>query len=157
MAIQMRRGNDANFDPNKLLAGEFAYVLDKGELYYCYSPGNVKKLMTYNDMQSILDASPEAYAALKQLIEDLESDPSEITNILCNIASLQSGKINTADIVNIHTNSTNKVPSAALVSGLLEQINEQYEELTMLRTKMILSGIAYPSTTYANQIFFKKL
>ena len=44
MAIKTRRGNYLDFDPNKLVAGELAMILNHGtptgELYFCFSPGN---------------------------------------------------------------------------------------------------------------------
>jgi hypothetical protein len=64
MAIQNRRGNKIDFDPNKMLPGEFGYVLNDTpypSLYYCYSPGNVKRLMTSDDVQTILNSSKSAY------------------------------------------------------------------------------------------------
>ena len=33
MAIQMRRGDMANYDENKMLPGEFGVALDEEELY----------------------------------------------------------------------------------------------------------------------------
>lgn len=93
MAIQNRRGLMADFDPNKLLPGEFAFPLDTGEVFYCVAPGNVKRVATKEELQEILTSSPEAYTALQQLLSDLELNPSELTNILNNIASLQSGKL----------------------------------------------------------------
>lgn len=96
MAIQNRRGLMADFDPNKLLPGEFAFPIDTGEVYYCVAPGNVKRVATKEELQEILTSSPEAYTALKQLLSDLEDDPSELTNILTNISNLQSGKLDKA-------------------------------------------------------------
>lgn len=51
MAIQVRRGLKADFDPNKLLPGEFAAPLDTKELYLAYGAGDVKRMGTYEDMQ----------------------------------------------------------------------------------------------------------
>lgn len=88
MAIRSRRGNKSEFDKNKLLPGEHALVLDEGELWFCYGAGQSKKLQTAEDLQALLDASPDAYTALQQLIADLESNPNELTNILNDITSL---------------------------------------------------------------------
>ena len=93
MAIRIRRGNQIDFDKNKLVAGELGLVLDAGEVYFCYSPGNTRKLQTAEDLQSLLNASPEAYQALQQLLSDLTADPNELVNILSNISALQSGKL----------------------------------------------------------------
>ena len=90
MAIRIRRGNQVDFEKNKLVQGELAIVLDKGELYFCYSPGNTKKLMTAEDLQDLLNASPEAYQALMQLIDNLEDNPSGVTDILNALADLKA-------------------------------------------------------------------
>lgn len=115
MAIRVRRGNQADFDSNKLVAGELGLVLDRGEVYFCYSPGNTKKLMTAEDLQNLLSASPEAYIALQQLIADLTTDPNELANILSNISDLQSGKLDKAEKgVSLATLIDGKVPSEQL-------------------------------------------
>ena len=139
MAIRVRRGNQADFDGNKLVAGELGLVLDKGEVYFCYSPGNAKKLMTAEDLQNLLNASPEAYQALQQLVSDLTADPNELSNILSNISDLQSGKIDIAEKgVTLATLVNGKVPSEQLP-----------------RIDIVTLGTEYPSETSANQIFYK--
>lgn len=57
MAIQMRRGVYADFDPSKLVEGEIAFVLggdeashDGKSVYVCFGNGNVKRFSTYDDM-----------------------------------------------------------------------------------------------------------
>lgn len=57
MAIQVRRGNYADFDPDKMLPGEWACVLandpqvsDGKSVFICFSAGNVKRMATYEDM-----------------------------------------------------------------------------------------------------------
>ena len=39
MAIQMRRGNRVDFDPNKMMPGEWAIALDTETIWMCYAPG----------------------------------------------------------------------------------------------------------------------
>lgn len=109
MAIRLRRGNNADFDKNKLVAGELGLVLDAGKLYFCYSAGNTKQLTTAEDVQALLDASPEAYSALLQCITDLENNPSELTNILNNILTLQ-GSI--GDLTQLETTSNTDLVGA---------------------------------------------
>lgn len=64
MAIQNRRGAYENFDPAKLLSGEWATVLsgdpnarDGRATYQCFEPGVVKRMATYEDMQENVDHS----------------------------------------------------------------------------------------------------
>jgi hypothetical protein len=95
MAIIVRKGTVDKFDKNKLLPGELAVVINggtygNGAMYFCASAGNVKEIATREDLQSVLDASETSYAALQQLIADLENNPSELTNILANISNLSA-------------------------------------------------------------------
>lgn len=90
MAIRIRRGNLIDFDKDKLVQGELAIVLDAGELHFCYGAGNTKRLATKEDLQEVLDTSPEAYQALMQLIDDLEDNPSGVTDILNALADLKA-------------------------------------------------------------------
>lgn len=59
MAIQNRRGVYKDFDPSKLLPGEWAVVTsgdtksnDGSSVYVCMKTGNVKRMSTYEDMMS---------------------------------------------------------------------------------------------------------
>ncbi len=52
MAIQMRRGDMANYDENKMLPGEFGVALDEEELYITWGTGNSEKVLTEKDMES---------------------------------------------------------------------------------------------------------
>ena len=64
MATQMRRGQQIDFNPDKMLPGEWAVSLDRKNIYMCFSPGDVRRMSTYEEMvQNIQDAT-EAVAAL---------------------------------------------------------------------------------------------
>ena len=74
MAIQLRRGQYAKFDPSKLLPGEPAVVLGGDPsnalgmaVYICFAAGTVKQLMTAEDLATAIhdktDAIAEAYTA----------------------------------------------------------------------------------------------
>lgn len=63
MAIQTRRGNFTEFNPNKMLPGEWATALaddpsakDGAAVYMCFAPGNTKRMATYQDMQENIKA-----------------------------------------------------------------------------------------------------
>ena len=64
MAICVRRGNYADFHPDKLNAGEWAVVLaqdphcrDGKAVYICFSAGNTKRMATYEDMLENIESS----------------------------------------------------------------------------------------------------
>lgn len=49
MAIQMRRGNAANYDETKMLPGEFGVATDEKELYIAFGAGDSKRVLTEDD------------------------------------------------------------------------------------------------------------
>lgn len=66
MAIQNRRGNYSDFDPEKMVPGEWATVLsgdpnagDGKSIYHCFSAGNVKRMATYEDMEDNIEKATE--------------------------------------------------------------------------------------------------
>lgn len=60
MAIQVRRGNLADYDENKMLSGEFAVATDEEELYISFGTGNSKKVLTENDQIEVDNALSSA-------------------------------------------------------------------------------------------------
>lgn len=69
MAIRMRRGNEADFDPEKMLPGEWAVSTDTKYVRMCFTPGIVLRMATY---------------------EAFESDMAEIRKILLECQSIQT-------------------------------------------------------------------
>lgn len=90
--IKLRRGIEANFIPTNLLPGELHITTDTGKVHYCYSAGNIKQLATIEQLQALLNVSPEAYLALQQLITELQ-DETVLTGLLADMASLQAYKL----------------------------------------------------------------
>ena len=76
MAIQMRRGNYADFDPTRMVAGEFAVCLDKGWVYMTLSPGNVIKLGTAETIEQAL-ALAQQYVSQAQTAATSADDSAE--------------------------------------------------------------------------------
>ena len=59
MAIQMRRGQKADFDPTKMLPGEWAVSIDSDTnnqiVWMCFRAGVVKRMGTYEDFKRQID------------------------------------------------------------------------------------------------------
>lgn len=86
MAIQNRRGNYANFDPTKMVAGEFAVVQaddpsasDGKAVYMAFSPNDVKRLATHDELeqynqeaQLAAEAAEDAQHAAEQALSDVQ-------------------------------------------------------------------------------------
>lgn len=66
MAITIRKGQFVDFDPSKMLPGEWAVVLDGDSssedgksIYMCFSAGIVKRMATYEDMVDNINKATE--------------------------------------------------------------------------------------------------
>lgn len=79
MAIQVRRGNYNDFDPTRMVAGEFAVCLDNGYVYMTLSPGNVIQLGTLSAIQTAL-AQAQEYAESSEAWAVGTKDGSPIPN-----------------------------------------------------------------------------
>lgn len=81
MAITHRIGPLSKFDPNKMTPGQWAFP-DDGTARFCVAAGNVKTAATREDIEDILDASPEALIALQQAITNLNNNVEQVTSLL---------------------------------------------------------------------------
>ena len=59
MAIQMRRGQQVNFNPSLLEPGEFAVSLDTKRVYACFTKGVVLQLATADNLDELIRAVEE--------------------------------------------------------------------------------------------------
>lgn len=85
MAIQMRRGAYVNFNPAKLMPGEWAVVVsgdsgakDGKTAYICFAAGDVKRVATYEDMvDNVHDAVDQNNGAIIKQITDAADKASQ--------------------------------------------------------------------------------
>ena len=69
MAIQLRRGLQKNFKPDKMLPGEMAVTTDTRRIYTAFAPGDCKRMATYEDMQDdIKEANEEIITELTESV-----------------------------------------------------------------------------------------
>lgn len=70
MAITVRQGNKADFDPESLQSGEWACVVDKKEAHLCFGDGVTRKMATYEEIEVLADsASASASTATTKATE----------------------------------------------------------------------------------------
>lgn len=82
MAIKNRRGEYANFDPDKMLQGEWGITTsgdpnsaDGKSVYMCFAAGNVKRMATYDDMVENIDrATEEVQERLTQEVREATAE-----------------------------------------------------------------------------------
>ena len=111
MAIQVRRGLQKDFKPDKMLPGEMAVTTDTRRIYAAFAPGDCKRMATYEDMQSdIKDATAE-------IVEELTTEANAATakaNTAAAAANTATTKASTAaSAANTATSNANAATSAA--------------------------------------------
>lgn len=80
MAIQTRKGPEKDFDPNKLLPGEFAGTTDTKRIFYAFAAGDTKEMATYEDMQQeIKNATGDIVAELTDGVETAITNTNKAT------------------------------------------------------------------------------
>lgn len=93
MAIQTRKGPEKDFDPNKLLPGEFAGTTDTKRIFYAFAAGETKEMATYEDMQQeIKNATGDIVAELTDGVETAIAN----TNAATELANQATMDVNTA-------------------------------------------------------------
>ena len=100
MAIQTRRGTYNDFDPEKLLPGEWATVqsddpasADGKSMYMCFAPGEVKRMATYEDMVQNIDSAVEE---IKDQFSAGMQQATDAANTAAGSAAESSGAATTA-------------------------------------------------------------
>lgn len=90
--MQMRRGNEPDFDPDQMTAGEWAVSLDSKKVWMCFAPGLVRRMATYEafeeDMKEIqlilatcqdIQAAVEAFEQLAERHKDASEEYSKLS------------------------------------------------------------------------------
>ena len=127
MAIQMRRGAYAQFDPSKMKAGEWAVSTDsdtkKQQIWMCFAPGIVKRMGTVEDFDVEIQRLIQGY--LDGMAESVEKaqKSAQTASQKANEVAQASGKIDTAvSQANAATKAANEAAQRAeQQAGLVEQ------------------------------------
>ena len=122
MAIQVRRGNYADFDPDKMLPGEWATATsgdpnaDDGiAVYMCFKAGKVKRMATYDDMkQNIEDATSDVADDVAEQLEENINEAIQLAQSASSAANSAAEKANSASqLAQSASSAANSAASAA--------------------------------------------
>ena len=97
MAIQMRRGQHKDFNPDKLLPGEWAVSLDARSIYMCIAAGDVLRIATYNAFEEDLAEIEEILAECRSVEEAVKRIQAQIGQEVEVIAETVKTAQNAAD------------------------------------------------------------
>lgn len=126
MAIQSRRGNYADFDPAKMVAGEWAVVRngdpsaeDGKAVYMAFGPDDVKRMATYNDMQENIENATEEIS--QAVADEIEANVAQIVQTAQTAAQTATDKADEAS------------QSASSVSASAAQIETNKNDISDLK------------------------
>lgn len=131
MAIQSRRGAYGDFDPDKMLPGEWASVLkddpkaqDGKAVYMCFSAGDVKRMATYEDMKNNIQE------ATAEIIEQAKEEVKEDTKAAKESAAQAESSANTAEekASAAEKSASNAEKSAEASKTALESANKNFSD-----------------------------
>lgn len=71
--MQMRRGNEQDFDPNQMTAGEWAVSLDSKKVWMCFAPGLVRRMATYEAFEEDMTEIQTILATCQDIQEAVEA------------------------------------------------------------------------------------
>lgn len=161
MAIQMRRGAYAEFDPLKMKAGEWAVSTDsdtkKQQIWMCFAPGIVKRMGTVEDfdteiqrlIQSYLDGMAQSVSQAQKSAELATSKAQESSTSASNAKTSETKA--KASETNAKTSETNSAKSESEAQKYAEQVKKISESFSgALRPLGTINFADLPSTADAN-------
>lgn len=160
MAIQMRRGAYAQFDPLKMKAGEWAVSTDsdtkKQQIWMCFAPGIVKRMGTVEDfdteiqrlIQNYLDGMAQSVSQAQKSAELATSKAQESANSASN--AKESEIKAKASETNAKTSETSSAKSESEAQKYAEQAKKISESLSgALRPLGTINFADLPNTANA--------
>jgi len=118
MAIQLRRGQEADFDESKLAQGEVAITVDTDEMFY--KGANVKKVqeaLEFDSTPTANSTNPVTSGGIKTAIDSVSGEASDVSSKVGDLANLQT------------TAKTNVVAAINEIDGDVDTVNQEVESL----------------------------
>lgn len=153
--MQMRRGLEADFDPEKMHPGEWAVSIDNKYVRMCFSPGVCVRMATYEafeaDMEQIRGILAECQTveeAVQRIYEDIKDVAVDVERIEAAAASALESEKNALNSANSATQSANTATqkaseaaeSANIASTKAEQATEGANTATQKASEALNSA-----------------
>ena len=161
MAIQMRRGAYAQFDPSKMKAGEWAVSTDsdtkKQQIWMCFAPGIVKRMGTVEDfdveiqrlIQDYLDGMAESVEKAQESAEATRLNKEAAARSEANAKASENQALSYKNSAS--ASETNSAKSESEAQKYAEQAKEISESLSgALRPLGTINFANLPSTADAS-------
>ena len=118
--ILMRRGQEVNFDPNKMTPGEWAVSLDNKYVRMCFQPGVCVRMATYDafeadmvQIQRILAECQTVEEAVRRIYEEIKDVAVDVERIETAAANALKSEKNALNSANSASQSANTAVNKA--------------------------------------------
>ena len=143
MAIIMRNGLEADFDPNKMRAGELAIVTDARELHATFAPGDSPKVLL--DGEAV--PNPETAGTNGQILSINEDGDPEWGDV--GAPTDEQVEEAVSDWLDAHPEATTTVEDGAItyakldsnLKGTVDDVGELKSDFTDLGLSVVNGGI----------------
>ncbi len=161
MAIQMRQGAYADFDPSKMRAGEWAVSTDsdtkKQQIWMCFSPGVVKRMGTVEDfdteiqilIQDYLDGMDEAVSKADTAAQTATDKATAASNSATQAANSATSAKSYSDNVKTYSDKIDTAVSKAdtATTNANNAADEARQQASLVEQKANGKGITFSVTS----------
>lgn len=113
MAIKMRTGNEADFEPSKMIPGEWAVSLDTKYVRMCFAAGVVVRMATYDSFEADMEKIQTILSEVKTVQEAVERIQDEINNTAITVENYVASTQEYSNISNIYAMQSKRYSEAA--------------------------------------------
>lgn len=113
MAIQMRRGNEVDFDSEKMMPGEWAVSLDTKYVRMCFAPGVCIRMATYEAFEADMEAIERILLECEDIEAVVTRIQEEINSVSATIEINLENSINAANLAAKSAAAAEKIATRA--------------------------------------------
>ena len=111
--ILMRRGQEANFDPSKMMPGEWAVSLDSRYVRMCFSPGVCVRMATYEAFEADMGQIRQILAECQTVEEAVQRIYEDIKDVAVDVERIELAAENALRSEEVASNSADVAIAAA--------------------------------------------
>lgn len=158
--ILVRRGDEINYDPEKLMPGEWALSTDKKIVRICVSPGETIRMATYDAFEEDAEKIEEILATCQSIQEAVIRINTEISQKADAVAEYTAQAKNYSESAltsanNAHTSEINAKTSET--NAKLSETNAKTSENLALGSKLIAENKSAEAEESANNAYTSAL
>lgn len=131
--ILMRRGQEVNFDPNKMMPGEWAVSLDSKYVRMCFSPGVCVRMATYDAFEADMVQIQRILAECQTVEEAVQRIYEEIKDVAVDVERIETAAASALESEENALNSANLAVQSAETA--MQKAEEAEESANIASTK----------------------